>query len=81
MKRKGIYRVRSRCWKIARKNFKMTKPIERDDKRRAAALAKVERRIKREIAAIEAAGLTVHNTIEEIVSAGVKLEMDDGKTL
>jgi len=59
----------------------MTKPIERDTEHRAAALAKVEDRIEREIAAIEAAGLTVHNTIEDIVNAGVKLEMDDGKTL
>ena len=51
----------------------MTKPIERDTEHRAAALAKVEDRIKREIAAIEAAGLTVHSTIEEILNAGVPL--------
>lgn len=52
----------------------MTKPIERDTEHRAAALAKVEQRIEREIAAIEAAGLTVHSTIEEIVAAGVRLD-------
>ena len=59
----------------------MTKPIEKNDERRAAALGKVQRRIEREIAAIEAAGLTVHSTIEEIIDAGVKLEMDGGETI
>ena len=52
----------------------MTKPIEKNDERREAALGKVERRIEREIAAIEAAGLTVHSTIEEIVNAGVRID-------
>jgi hypothetical protein len=59
----------------------MTKPIEKNDERRAAALATVQQRIEREIAAIEAAGLTVHNTTEEIINAGVKLEMDGGETI
>jgi len=53
----------------------MTKPIEKNDERRAAALATVQQRIEREIAAIEAAGLTVHSTIEEIINAGC-LEAD-----
>ena len=53
----------------------MTKKIERNDKRRAAALATVQQRIEREMMAIEAAGLTVHSTIEEIVDAGC-LEAD-----
>jgi len=52
----------------------MTDPIDKYDEHRAAALVKVERRIEREIAAIEAAGLTVYSTIEEIVSAGVRID-------
>jgi len=52
----------------------MTDPIDKYTKHRAAALAKVERRIERELAAIEAAGLTVHSTIEEIVNAGVRID-------
>ena len=48
-----------------------TKPIERDEAHRAAALAKVERRIERELAAIEAAGLDpVLATVAEIIDAG-----------
>ena len=52
----------------------MTDPIDKYTKHRAAALAKVERRIEREIAAIEAAGLTVHSTVQEIIDAGVVID-------
>jgi len=52
----------------------MTDPIDKYDEHRAAALAKVERRIEREIAAIEAAGLDPGlATIAEIIDAGVPL--------
>jgi hypothetical protein len=55
----------------------MTDPIDKYTKHRAAALAKVERRIEREIAAIEAAGLDpVLATIAEIIAAGVELDND-----
>jgi hypothetical protein len=55
----------------------MPKPIERDTEHRAAALAKVERRIERESAAIEAVGLDpVLATIGEITDAGVELSND-----
>ena len=54
-----------------------TKLIERDEAHRAAALAKVEHRIERELAAIEAAGLDpVLATIAEIIDAGVELSND-----
>ena len=54
-----------------------TKLIERDEAHRAAALAKVEQRIERELAAIEAAGLDpVLATIEEISNAGIELSND-----
>ena len=55
----------------------MPKPIERDTEHRAAALAKVERRIECELMAIEAAGLDpVLATIAEIIAAGVELSND-----
>ena len=53
----------------------MTDPIDKYTKHRAAALAKVERRIEREIAAIEAAGLDPGlATIAEIIAAGVVID-------
>jgi len=55
----------------------MTEPIDKYDEHRAAALAKVEQRIEREIAAIEAAGLDPGlATIVEIIAAGVELDND-----
>ena len=55
----------------------MTKPIERDTEHRAAALAKVEHRIEREVTAIEAAGLDpVLASVQEIIDAGVELSND-----
>ncbi len=55
----------------------MAKPIEIDTEHRTAALAKVEHRIERELAAIEAAGLDpVLATIAEIIDAGVELTND-----
>ncbi len=54
-----------------------TKLVERDEAHRAAALAKVEQRIERELAAIEAAGLDPGlATIAEIIAAGVELDND-----
>ena len=54
----------------------MTESIERYTKERAAALAKVEHRIERELAAIRDAGLDpVLATIGEIIDAGC-LEAD-----
>ena len=53
----------------------MTDPIDKYDEHRAAALAKVERRIEREIAAIEAAGLDPGlATIAEVIAAGVVID-------
>ena len=53
----------------------MTDPIDKYDEHRAAALERVERRIERELAAIEAAGLDpVLATVQEIIDAGVELE-------
>jgi hypothetical protein len=55
----------------------MTDQIDKYTKHRAAALAKVERRIEREIAAIEAAGLDPGlATIAEVIAAGVELSND-----
>ena len=55
----------------------MPKPIKKDAEHRAAALAKVEHRIERESAAIEAAGLDpVLATIGEITNAGIALTND-----
>ena len=51
--------------------------IDKYDEHRAAALAKVEHRIEREIAAIEAVGLDPGlATIAEIIAAGVELDND-----
>ena len=53
----------------------MTEPIDKYDEHRAAALAKVEQRIERELAAIEAAGLDPGlATIAEITDAGVVID-------